>query len=96
MKNQQNQQGNNQQSGQQGNQQGNQQGRSQTELDSIIRGGKWNSQQDANAYLQQHGLSCQMKDDGTAEIFEGSDQSKRIARVNFKQGQTGSISGIDY
>ena len=70
--------------------------RSQSELETIIRNGKWGSQSDANTYLQQHGLSAQLKDDGTADIvddsgqrvasvkFQGSDQSQRqISSINF-------------
>lgn len=70
--------------------------RSQSELETIIRQGKFGSQSDANSYLQQHGLSAQMRDDGTAEIYEGSN---RVATVNF-QGSSGkesqTISSITY
>lgn len=85
--------------GQQGNQTGQRQNqRSQSELESILRQGKFNSQSDANSYLQQHGLSCQIRDDGTAEIYEGTSNSNRIATVRFQgSGQDQrSISGIDY
>jgi len=70
----------------------------QSQLDTILRQGKYNSQSDLNGYLQQHGLSGQIRDDGTAEIFEGVNASKRIATVRFQgsaQDQRG-ISGIDY
>lgn len=82
-------------------QSGQQQGqRSQSQLDTIIRNGKWNSQSDANSYLQQHGLSCEMKDDGTAQIFDTqSGTNKPVATVRF-QGSGGQaqrqISNIDY
>lgn len=68
----------------------------QGELESIIRGGKFNSQSDANSYLQQHGLSAQLKDDGTAEIFD--QQQRKVATVNFQgSGQDQrSISNINY
>lgn len=81
-------------------QQGQQQGqkRSQSELETIIRQGKFNSQSDANSYLQQHGLSCQMRDDGTAEIYEGQDTSNKVATVRFQGSgkDQQSISSIDY
>jgi hypothetical protein len=69
---------------------------SKTELESVIRGGKWNSQSDANSYLQKHGLSCQMKDDGTAEIFQGEGASNRVAKVAFQSSEpsSGAISNI--
>lgn len=86
-------------------QQGSKQSRSQSELETIIRQGKFNSQSDANSYLQQHGLSCQMKDDGTAEIIDTSNGSQKVATVQFQQqgsqsGSSGSqqreISSISY
>lgn len=57
--------------------------RSQSELETIIRNGKFTSQSDANSYLQQHGLSAQMKDDGTAEIFDSQGNTK-VATVSFQ------------
>ena len=86
-----------QQQGQQG-QQGKGQQRSQSELESIIRQGKWGSQSDANSYLQQHGLSCELKDDGTAEIFDDQNNRQRVASVKFQgSGQDQrNISGITY
>jgi hypothetical protein len=72
--------------------------RTQSELESIIRQGKWGSQSDANAYLQQHGLSCELKDDGTAEIFDDQNNRQRVAQVQFQgsgQDQRG-ISSINY
>lgn len=70
----------------------------QSQLETIIRQGKFGSQQEANSYLQPHGLSCQMRDDGTAEIFEG--QSNRVATVSFqssgKSQSPGDISNITY
>ena len=81
------------------NQQGQQsQKRSQSELETIIRQGKFNSQSDANSYLQQHGLSCQIRDDGTAEIYEGVGTSNKVATVRFQgSGQDQrSISNIEY
>ncbi len=81
-------------------QQGQQQGqkRSQSELETIIRQGKFGSQSDANSYLQQHGLSCQMKDDGTAEIYEGENNSNRVATVSFQGSgkDQRDISSISY
>lgn len=78
-------------------QQGSQSQRSQQELDTIIRGGSFNSQSDANTYLQKHGLSCQLKEDGSADIFDT--EQKRVASVMFN-GQTTAnprqISGINY
>lgn len=74
---------------------------SQQELDGILREGKFTSQSDANSYLQRHGLSCEMKDDGTADIFESQNQ-QRIAQVQFAGNQSSSptqarvISGINY
>lgn len=92
-----------------GQSQGSQQGkRSQTDLDSIIRQGKWGSQSDANSYLKQHGLSCELRDDGTAEIFDDQNNRQRVATVRFDQqsggkqdsqsgqSQRGNVSGIDY
>jgi hypothetical protein len=84
---------------QQGNQSGQQGKRSQSDLESIIRQGKFGSQSDANSYLQQHGLSCQLRDDGTAEIYEGQDNSNKVATVRFQgsgKDQRGDISSIDY
>lgn len=74
-----------------------QQKRSQSELETIIRNGKWGSQSDANTYLQQHGLSAQMKDDGSAEIFDQSN-NQRVASVKFQGGQPDQrqISNITY
>lgn len=72
----------------------------QSQLETIIRQGKFNSQSDANSYLQPHGLSCQMKDDGTAEIFEGvgTSASNRVATVRFQGAgkDQQSIGSIDY
>lgn len=72
--------------------------RSQSELETIIRQGNFTSQSNANSYLQQHGLSAQMRDDGTAEIFE-SGSNTRVATVQF-QGNSGkesqTISSISY
>ena len=72
--------------------------RSQSELEAIIRNGKFGSQSEANSYLQRHGLTAQMPDDNTAEIYDGHDTTNRIATVHF-QGIGKSqrqISGIDY
>lgn len=72
--------------------------RSQSEIESIIRGGQYGSQSEANQYLQQHGLSCQLNEDGTsADIFEGSDNSRRIANVSFTdRDNQRSVTGITY
>ena len=70
----------------------------QQELEEIIRGGKFTSQSDANSYLQRHGLSCQMREDGSADIYDG--QQNRLAQVQFSgsqsEGQNRTISGINY
>jgi hypothetical protein len=59
--------------------------RTQSELDSIIKQGKWNSQSDANRYLQPFGLHSQLRDNGTVEIFEGADTaSARVATVTLQ------------
>ena len=84
--------------GQQGTQQTQGNKMPQSQLDTILRQGKYNSQSDLNGYLQQHGLSGQIRDNGTAEIFEGSNTSNRVATVRFQgsgQEQRG-ISGIDF
>ena len=90
-----------QQSGQSNSQsQNSQQHRNQSQLETIIRQGKFSNQSEANSYLQPHGLSCQMRDDGTAEIFEGQDNSKRVATVSFqssgKSQSQSDISNITY
>ena len=66
--------------------------RQQSELDSIIRQGKWGSQSDANSYLKQHGLSCELRDDGTVQIFDDQNNRQPVATVRFDQ-QQGSQSG---
>lgn len=68
---------------------------SKTELETIIRQGNFSSQSSANSYLQQYGLSAQMKDDGTAEILD--DQSNRVASVKFQGSGSDqrSISNIE-
>lgn len=68
----------------------------QSELESIIRGGKFTSQSDANTYLQQHGLSAVMKDDGSADILDGN--QKRVAVIKFQgSGQDQrQVSNISY
>lgn len=38
----------------------------QKKLEQIIKEGKWNSQSDANQYLQKHGLSSQLRDNKAA------------------------------
>jgi hypothetical protein len=71
---------------------------SKNELEQVIRGGKWGSQQEANQYLQRHGYSCQISDDGTADIFQGQQQGQKVASVKFQgtgQNQR-SISSIDF
>lgn len=80
---------NDQQSSQQGSQ------RTQSELETVIRQGQWGSQADANSYLQQHGLSAKMQDDGTTEIFDTQNSNNRVATVKFDR-KGGSISGIEY
>lgn len=80
--------------GQQGNQQTQGNKMPQSQLDTILRQGKYNSQSDLNGYLQQHGLSGQIRDDGTAEIFEGSNTSNRVATVRF-QGSGQEQRGIN-
>lgn len=68
---------------------------SKSELDSIIRQGKWGSQSDANSYLQQHGLSAKIGSDGSAEIFD--DQNQRVASVKFQgTDQDRQVSSINY
>jgi hypothetical protein len=85
------------QSSMQGGQQGQQKQFTQSELENVIRGGKWNSQQDANQYLQKYGLTAQISDDGTAKIFQQGDQSRSVASVRFQGGQSDrQIGGIEY
>lgn len=60
------------------------QGKSLSQIETILRQGVWNSQRDANAYLQKHGLSCQLKDDGRAIIYDETAQSRQVATVNFQ------------
>lgn len=70
--------------------------RSQSELETIIRNGNFNSQSDANSYLQKHGLSCEMRDDGSAIIYD--DQRNKVATVQLQgsgQGQKG-ISNVTF
>lgn len=64
---------------------------SKTELETIIRQGNFSSQSSANAYLQQYGLSAQLKDDGSADIMD--DQSRRVATVQF-QGSGSDVNSI--
>lgn len=73
-----------------------QSGRTQSELDSIIRSGKWGSQSEANSHLQRHGLSCEIKGDGTAQIFDDQNNRKPVATVRFQSGDQQNISSIDY
>lgn len=73
--------------------------RAQSELETIIRASNFTSQSDANASLQKHGLSCQLREDGTAEIFEGvsGDNQRSLATVQFNGQQTPrQITGINY
>ena len=64
---------------------------SKTELETIIRQGKFNSQSEANSYLQQYGLSAQLKDDGSPDILDQS--NNRVASVQF-QGSGSDQRGI--
>lgn len=66
------------------------QGKSLSQIETILRQGNWNSQSDANAYLQKHGLSCQMRDDGKAIIFDDSSQGRQVATVNFQSSDPGN------
>lgn len=72
-----------------------QQKHTQSELETIIRQSKFGSQSDANASLQQYGLSAQLKTDGTAEIFEGSSRVATVRLQGTGKDQQG-ISSIDY
>jgi hypothetical protein len=53
----------------------------QQKLEQIIKEGKWNSQSDANQYLQKHGLSSQLRDNGVTDIFDT--QNTRIASFKY-------------
>ncbi len=53
----------------------------QKKLEQIIKEGKWNSQSDANQYLQKHGLSSQLRDNGVTDIFDT--QNTRLASFKY-------------
>lgn len=81
----------------------NKQNRTQSELDGIIRNGvssgKFKSQSDANSYLQQHGLSCEMKEStGAVNIFDETAGHSKIASVQFQSSDPSQreVSNITY
>lgn len=70
----------------------------QSELETLIRGANFTSQSSLNSYLQPHGLSGQINDDGTAAIFDESTGRNKVATVQFNQPETPQrqITGIMY
>lgn len=83
---------------QQGNMQTGQQGKQwdKSQLDTILRQGKFQSQSQLTSYLQPHGLTGQINEsDGSAVIYD--DQRNKVANVQFTgTGSDQTISSITY
>jgi hypothetical protein len=69
--------------------------KSQSEIDTILRGVKWNSQSEANTGLQKYGYRAVLNENNTAEIFDES-SSKKVATIQFDTASKHQISGITY
>ena len=89
---------NNEKNQQQGNMQTGQQGKKwdQSQLETILRQGKFQSQSQLTSYLQPHGLTGQINEsDGSAVIYD--EQRNKVANVQFNgTGSDQTISGITY
>lgn len=70
----------------------------QSALARLLSETPYTSQHDANQFLQRHGLSIQMKADGTGDVFDEALDGKRVAVVNFTHADRSQprLAGINY